>query len=223
MQDKPYRPVLGSVMWGQLVTRPNLAFSISLLAHFQANPGMEHWNALMHVIGYIKNMIDYGLTYSHDAELSPTAFVDADYGGCRDTHQSTSGYVFTMAGGPVTWSSKRQATVALLTTEAEYVPMSCCAQQMVWMHSWLSEVEMEYTCPGVFKGDNQGAIALTKNTQDHSKVKHINIRHHYIQELIQSGDIVMEQVPSAENLADLFTKPLPRDIHHRLLASLNIK
>ena len=91
---------------------------------------------------------------------------------------------------------------------------------MVWMHSWLSEVEMEYTCPGVI---NQGAIALTKNTRDHSKVKHIDIRHHYIRELIQSGDIVMEQVPSAENLTDLFTKPLPRDIHHRLLASLDIK
>jgi hypothetical protein len=129
----------------------------------------------MHVIGYIKNTLDYGLTYSHDSNLSPHAFVDADYGGCRDTHRSTSGYVFLMAGAPVTWSSKRQTTVTLSTIEAEYVVMSWCAQQMVWMHNWLSEVEVAYSVPGQISGDNRGAIALTKNTKDHGKVKHIDI------------------------------------------------
>jgi len=106
MTDKPYRPILGSVMWGQLATRPDLSFAVSLLSRFQANPGIDHWNALMHVVGYIRNTLDYGLTYSRDADLTPLAYVDANYGGCRDTKRSTSGYVFTMAGGPVTWSSK---------------------------------------------------------------------------------------------------------------------
>ena len=177
----------------------------------------------MHVIGYIKNSLDYGLTYSRDSDLSPTAYVDADYGGCRDTRRSTSGYVFMMAGGAVTWSSKRQATVALSTVEAEYVAMSRCAQQMAWMHSWLDEVAIEHSLPGLIKGDNRGAIALTKNTRDHGKVKHIDIWHHYIRELLRSEVITIEQVPSADNLADLFTKPLPRDRHHHLLASLNIQ
>ena len=223
MKDKPYRSLLGSVMWGQLTTRPDLSFSVSLLARFQANPGLSHWSALLHVIGYIKNTIDYGLTYSRDGDLSPTAYVDADYGGCKDTRRSTSGYVFTMAGGAVSWSSKRQATVALSTVEAEYVAMSRCAQQMVWMRSWLDEVEIEHTTPGLIKGDNRGAIALTKNTKDHGKVKHINIRHHYIRDLLESGAIAIEYVPSTENLADLFTKLLPRDLHHRLLTALNFK
>jgi hypothetical protein len=89
-------------MWEQLATQPDLSFSVSLLTRFQANPGIEHWNVLMHVIGYIKNTLDYRLTYSHKDDLSPHAFVDADYGGCRDTHCLTSGYVFLMAGGPVT-------------------------------------------------------------------------------------------------------------------------
>ena len=102
-------------MWGQLVTRPDLSFSVSLFACFQANLEIEHWNALMHVIGYIKNTLDYSLTYSRDAEFSIHAYIDTDYGGCRDTHQSTSGHVFIMAGGPVTWGSKRQTTVALST------------------------------------------------------------------------------------------------------------
>jgi hypothetical protein len=76
--------------------------------------------------------------------------------------------------------------------------------------------------PGVIKGDSRGAIALVKNTKDHGKVKHIDIRHHYIRELVKSGSIMFEQIPSADNLADLFTKPLARDNHHRLLKKLNI-
>ena len=222
MGDKPYRPVLGSVMWGQLATRPDLSFAVSLLSRFQADPGIEHWKALLHVVGYIKNTMDYGLTYSRDADLTPLAYVDANYGGCRDTCRSTSGYVFLMAGGAVTWSSKRQATVALSTVEAEYVAMSRCAQQMVWMQTWLDEVEVVHTMPGVIKGDSQGAIALAKTTKDHGKVKHIDIRHHYIRELVKSESIIFEQIPSADNLADLFTKPLAREHHHRFLTTLNI-
>ena len=200
-------------MWGQLATRPDLSFSVSLLARFQSNPGLDHWNALLHTIGYIKNTLDFGLSYSRNYELSPYAYVDADYGGCRDTRRSTTGYIFIMCGGPVAWSSKRQATVALSTVEAEYVAMSRCTQQMVWMHSWLKEVKVDYIIPGVIKGDNRGAIALSKNTKDHGKVKHIDIHHHYIRELVQSGNISFEQVSSSDNLADVFTKALPRDHH----------
>jgi hypothetical protein len=106
IDDKLYRSILGLVMSGQLATCPDLPFSVSLLTRFQANPGIEHWKALIHVIGYIKNTIDYGLAYSQDFDISPTTFVDVDYGGCKDTRWSTSGYVFTMAGGAITWSSK---------------------------------------------------------------------------------------------------------------------
>jgi hypothetical protein len=99
-------------------------------------------------VGYIKNTIDYGLTYSRDYDISPHAFVDVDYGGCKDTRRSTSGYIFILAGGAVAWSSKRQATVALSTVEARYVAMSRYAQQMVWMHSWLREVKLSMSSLG---------------------------------------------------------------------------
>ena len=127
-----------------------------------------------------------------------------------------------MAGGPVIWSSKRQAMVALSTVKAEYVAMSRCAQQIKWMQAWLSEVDIAYEVPCVIKGDSRGAIALTKNTKNHGKVKHIDIRHHYIRELVRAGSITLERVPSADNPADLFTKPLARDHHHSFLQVLNI-
>jgi hypothetical protein len=118
--------------------------------------------------------------------------------------------------------SKQQATVALSTVEAEYIAMSRCAQQMVSMQTWLNEIQVEHHLPGVIKGDNRGALALAKNTKDHGKAKHIDICHHYIRELVKSKKIVFEQLASVDNLADLFTKPLARDHHHRFLASLNI-
>jgi hypothetical protein len=93
---------------------------------------------------------------------------------------------------------------------------------LMWMHSWLDEVAIEHAVPGVIRGDSHGTISLTKNTKDHGKIKHIDIRHHYIRELVHTGKVSIEQVPSAENLADLFTKSLPRDHHHRLLSKLNI-
>ena len=110
-----------------------------------------------------------------------------------------------MAGGPVTWSSKQQATVALSTVEAEYVAMSRCAQQMVWMQAWLDKVDIEHDLPGLIKGDSRGAITLTKNTWDHAndKVKHIDICHQYIWDLVKSGAISIERISSADNPADL--------------------
>jgi len=127
-----------------------------------------------------------------------------------------------MAGAPVTWSSKHQSTIALSMVETEYVTMLWCAQQMVWMQAWLDEVGIEHIKPGVIKGDNRGAIALTKNTKDHGKVKHIDIHHHYICELVDSSSISLEQISSADNAADLFTKPLSRNVHHHLLCILNV-
>ncbi len=176
-------------MWGQLATCPDLCYPVSVLACFQTNPGMAHWKALLHVLGYIKGTTDYSVVYSHDEPLVPIGFINADYGGCRDMMRSTLGDIFMMAGGPVCWSSKHQATVALSTVEAEYISLTHAAQQMMWMMSWMEEVRLPQPHPALLYGDNQGAVALTSNTRLHYKVKHINIREHFICELVQAGDL----------------------------------
>ena len=111
MKDKPYHEALGSCIWAQVRTHPDIAFAVSILSHFQSNPGPAHWKAMSHLLTYLKGSINYRVTYSRGGDLAPIGFVDANYAGDIDTCRSTSGYVFTMAGGPVSWISKRQATV----------------------------------------------------------------------------------------------------------------
>ena len=116
-------------MWAQAATQPDLSYAVGLLARFQNKPGPAHWKALSHVMQYVNGTLDYCITYRQGINIKPMGFVDSDYGGDLDTRRSTGGYVFTMAGGAVLWSSKRQPTVALSTTEAEYMALTCSTQQ----------------------------------------------------------------------------------------------
>ena len=140
MKDKPYRKALDSCMWAQVATCPDIAYALNILVCFQTNPGPAHWKAILHLLAYLKGTLHYKITYQQGGSLNPIGFVDADYAGDIDTRRSTSGYVFTMAGGAVSWSVKRQATVALSTTEAEYMALTCTMQQALWMYSFMSEV-----------------------------------------------------------------------------------
>lgn len=218
MKDKPYNEALGSIMWAQGATRPDLSFAVNLLSRFQANPGRAHWNAILHVFAYIKGTLDYQITYHRgtDGGLKPYGYVDSDYAGDTDTRRSTSGFVFMMAGGAVSWSSKRQPTVSLSTTEAEYMALTRAAQQAIWMFSFMSEIGLPQEMPATLYGDNMSSIALTLNHKGHSRAKHIDVHHHFIRERVEEGDIEVVHISSAENLADILTKPLPRIIHQRI-------
>jgi hypothetical protein len=217
MVGKPYRQLLGSVMWGQLATRPDLLYAINV-----TNPGIEHWRTLLHVLSYIRNTLNLALVYSRDAPLTPLGYVDADYAACQDTRRLTSGQVFVMAGAPVCWASKHQATIALSTVEAEYVSLTRAAQQLKWMHAWMLEARLEQVLLGIIFCDNCGAVDLTKTTKSHFQVKHIDICHHYIRELIYNSELQVDSIRGNENPADMFTKPLPRLAHEAYLEQLNI-
>ena len=185
------------------------------LSRFQKNPGTQHWQALIHLLGYLKVAAHYKLIYQPPPEgisaeewVKLTGFVNTDYAGCKDMRRSTSGYMFTMLGTPVSWSSKHQGTVALSTTEAEYIFLARAAQQARWMYLWCNEIRFTQQEPAVLKGDNTGSIHLSKNTKDHHKVKHIDILHHFLCELVSEEKITILQIPENNNPADIFTKPL---------------
>ena len=216
MRDKPYREVLGAVMYAQIATRPDVSYAVATLSKFASNPGPPHWAALMHVLQYLKGTLHYKITYGGEGftSLAPIGYVDADYAGDTDTRRSCAGHVFVQAGGPTAWGAQYQPTVALSTTEAEYMSLTRSAKQVQWMYSAMDEVGFPQPKPAVLKGDNRSANALAKNTKHNSRVKHIDIRHHYVRERVKEGDIIIEHVPSIDNPADLFTKPLTRAVHH---------
>lgn len=225
MLDKPYHQLLGALMWAQAAMRPDLSFAVTLLAQFQSNPGPAHWKALLHVLAYVKGTLDYQIVYSAElgGSIKPLGYVDADYGGDLDMRRSTSGYIFMMAGGLVSWSSKHQQMVVLSTTEAEYMVMTRGSQQALWIYNFLTEIGMGRPLPAMIMVDNNSSIALAESTKGHARAKHIDIRHHHIRERVQEGDIAISYIPSAENLADICTKPLAHAAHDYLFTHMGLK
>ena len=224
MAGKPYREVLGSIMYAQIGTRPDLSYAVLTLGKYASNPGITHWQALMHVLRYIKATLHYKITYGGNNlnNLEPTGWVDADYGGDIDSQRSYARYIFIQAGGLTAWSAQYQQTVALSMTEAEYMAVSHAAKQILWMYSEMEEVRYPQEKPGLLYNDNLGAIALMKNTKHNSHVKHINIQHHFIHECVENGEIPVLHVPSINNLADLFTKSLGCITHQQLCVLLHL-
>ncbi len=228
MKDKPYRALLGSIMWGQAATIPDLSFAVSVLTRFQNNPGPAHWKALVGVAQYVRGTIDYTITYEgpRDGEtvgdgmgLEPYGYVDADYTGDVDGWRSTSGYVFMIAGGPVSWSLKLQSVVAQSTTESEYIALAQGSKQAMWM----KEIRIPIKRPIMLRDDNLRSISLTENTKKLALVKHINVKYHLIRDLVKKKQVRVLAIRSTKNLADLFTKALPRAAHDHIVTALGLK
>lgn len=230
MKGKPFRQILGCLLWGASSSRPDISFACSALGSIQLNPGPEHWELLMGVCRYIKGTIDYGLLYrppslgedGAGSGLKPLGYVDADWAGCINTRRSTSGYVFFMGGAPVSWSSKRQSVVALSSTESEYIALTRGAQQAMWMKYWLDEVDLPEDFPFELFCDNLGAISLTETTKAHGLSKHLQIRFHYIRDRVEADEIHVKAISTHDNIADIFTKALPKATHRKFVTQMNL-
>nr|GAT43053.1 polyprotein [Mycena chlorophos] len=211
MKKVPYRELIGGLVWLWTATRPDLAFSVTILSRFVSNPGRPHWDAAKRVLQYLKGTRTLGLTYGGSAEqLGLNIFADAD-GMSIEDRKAVSGYVFTLNGGSVSWSSKQQAITALSTTEAEYISLTHCAKEALWFRKFISELFGPITTPLIIYTDNQSAMALAQAElgQFHARTKHIDVRYHFIRDHIQSGTLQLVYCPTAEMLADILTKALP--------------
>jgi len=182
-----------------------------MLVHFTHNPGIAHWNALKHVLTYIKGTKHYGITYKGSSSLEPIGYIDSDYAGCRDTRYLTKGNVFVVAGGPISWECKRQDTVALSTVEAEFMVFSRATTQALWISKYFDEVGLLVKRPIIICADNSSSIANSTTNKNHRYTKHIDIQHYFIKEHTKSGNIIFKYTSTSDNIADVLTKPLPRD------------
>ncbi|KAK2978735.1 hypothetical protein RJ640_012190 [Escallonia rubra] len=204
---KRYRGMIGSLLY-LTASRPDIMFSVCLCARFQACPKESHLIAVKRILRYLKGTHDLGLWFPRNTSFFDLiGYSDADYAGCKTERKSTSGGCQFLGHSLVSWSSKKQNSVALSTTEAEYMAVGACCAQILWMKQTLLDFGLKYDHIPILC-DNTSAIDLTKNPIQHSRTKHIEIKHHFIRDHVQKGDIVLDFVDTNHQLADIFTKPL---------------
>ena len=143
-------------------------------------------------------------------------FCDTDWAGDANDRRSTTGYAFILGDGVVSWSSKRQPTVALSTTEAEYMAASHCTREAIWLRQLMADVRCKQVGGTLVMCDNQGAIALAKNPVHHARTKHIDVQHHFVREKVERGLIRLEYCPTEDMMADVLTKALAKERHEKL-------
>jgi len=190
-----------------LGTRPDIAFAVTKLAQYAANPSKEHLNKALYICRYLVGTPNYHLTYDGSSGQGLSACTDSDWASDDVTRRSQSGYFVKMAKGLISWTSRAQKTVALSSTEAEYMALSDCSRQVVWMHTLLGELGYSLR-PIPICGDNQGSIFIASNPVTEKRSKHIDIRYHYICEVIAHKLAELYFINGDENPADLLTKNL---------------
>jgi hypothetical protein len=202
----PYRELVGSLMHLAVTVRPDIAFAVGALARYMASPSLVHWQAAKGVLRYLSGTDDCGITYGPN-KSGLIGYCDADYAGDIDTRRSTSGYVFVLNGGAITWQSKRQQTVAASTTEAEYMSAAVAVKEGLWLRKLLVDLGFDLGTVSIM-ADNQSAIKLLRNPVFSARSKHIDVIHHFARERVLRKEVAFKYISTDKMLADVFTKPL---------------
>ncbi|GJX35181.1 retrovirus-related pol polyprotein from transposon TNT 1-94 [Tanacetum coccineum] len=216
-----YHGMIGTLLY-LTSSRPDLQFAICMCARYQAWPTEKHLNAVKRIFRYLKGTVNRGLWYPKDSSIALTAFADADHAGCQDTRRSTSGSMQFLGDRLISWSSKRQKSAAISSTEAEYIALSGCCAQILWMRSQLTDYGFGFNKIPMYC-DNKSVIALCCNNVQHSRSKHIDIRFHFIKEHVENGVIELYFVNTEYQLADIFTKALGRERIEFLINKLGMR
>ncbi len=214
-----YRSIVGKALYYMTKVAPELANAVRELSSHMANPNDDHWKELGRLVGYLKHRPPAGLTFRRPTELRSISLSDSNYGTDPDTRRSISGRVSTLGGMITGWSSRKQATVTLSSTEAEYIALTECAQEMRMMNMLLQEL-FRKPQRGTIYEDNTGAIFLVRNQQVGSRTKHIDIRYHYLRDLNESGEMEVKFVRTDDNISDLMTKNLSEKLYDKHVSSI---
>ena len=205
-EQHSYRQLIGSLMYLSVTTRADIAQPVGALARFVAGPTEVHQRAAKNVLRYLAGTRNLGISFGGGSGL--VAYCDSDYAGDIDTRRSTTGYAFMLNGGAISWSSRRQQTVAASTTEAEYMAAADAVKEALWLSKLGADLQLDF---GTIKilADNQSAIKLLKNPISSLRSKHIDVIYHFARERVARGDVAFEYVRTELNVADTLTKTVP--------------
>jgi len=213
--QKEYQSMVGSLMYAMLATRPDLAQTIQQISQFSQRPTKTHEKAAKQALRYLRGTVDEGITYNGNLGMKLEFWSDANWGG-EEGRESVSGFVFTLAGGAVTYSSKKQGSVALSSTESEYMALLHALKEQIWLLRFLREIGYDISNQNIIYCDNQSAIALAHNPEHHARTKHIDIQYHFVRNCVEDGTTRLEYCPTEDMVADGLTKALGPERHRRL-------
>jgi len=214
---RQYQSAVGSLMYAMLGSRPDISYAVSKVSQYNSNPDSTHWTAVKRIFRYLAGTPNRGLCYGIHGQGA--GFTDADWGSGED-RKSIGGYTFMLNGAAICWTSKKQTTVALSSTEAEYMALTQAVKESIWLQAVLQDLRAGKHRKEIktINIDNQGAIALARNPQFHARTKHLDIQYHFVREHVEKQAIVLTYCPTGEMTADIFTKALaqPSFIKHNL-------
>ena len=214
-----FRSIVGKLLYYTTNISPDCANAVRELSQHMANPNESHWRSLGRVVGYLKQKKNHTLVYREPNSYRSVSYVDSNYATNTDNRRSVSGFVNTIGGMITNWTSKTQSTVSLSSAEAEYIALGMCAQETVFQNGLLLELG-DCEKPGLIKEDNTGAIFLVKNRQVSPRTKHIDVRHHFIRDLHDDNELLVEFERGYSNVSDVLTKNVDEATFKRHMPSL---
>ncbi|KAJ0799808.1 putative RNA-directed DNA polymerase transcription factor Lambda-DB family [Helianthus annuus] len=203
-----YRSIVGALQY-LTITRPDIAYAVNQVSQFLHAPTTDHFQEVKRILRYLKGTIAFGLHYNRPTSTSLIGYSDADWARCIETRRSTYGYSIFLGGNLISWSAKKQPTVARSSCESEYRAMANTAAEIVWLTHLLQELHALPPDRPTILCDNQSAIFLTQNPVAHKRAKHIDLDYHFLRELVTAGKLATKFVPTKLQVADIFTKSLP--------------
>jgi len=204
---EPYRRLIGRLLYLTL-TRPDISYAVQHLSQFLRSLAEPHYQAVVHVLRYLKGTVNKGLFYPADCDLCLHAYCDADWGSCRFSARSVTGYCVFLGSSLISWKTKKQKTVAKSSAEAEYMAMSATTSELEWIAQLLQDFCIPLHLPIPLYCDNKAAMHIAANPVFHERTKHLRIDCHYTRDKLLEGFLQTSYVPSRNQLADMFTKRL---------------
>lgn len=206
MAEIPYQSLVGCLLFIAQGTRPDIAFAVNDVSRFNSNYGRPHWTAVKRILRYLKGTLDYKLHFSKSNDNFLAGYCDSDWASDVDKRRSCTGYVFKLSNGAISWNSKRQGTVALSSTEAEYIAASWATKEAIWLQNFGRELDHDMAQAVQLQMDNQSAINLSHSDGYNQRTKHIDVRYHHLRDKVGDGTINISYVSTDENAADILTK-----------------
>jgi hypothetical protein len=220
VDQKAYRSMIGSLLY-LCASRPDIMLSVCMCARYQSDPKECHLVAVKRILRYLVSTPYFVIWYPKGSTFDLIGYSDSDYAGCKVDRNSTLQTCQFLGRSLVSWSSKKQTSVALSTTKVEYVAAGQCCAQLLWMTQTLRDFGYNLSKVPLLC-DNESAIHMADNPVEHSRTKHIDIRHHFLRDHQQKGDIEVYHISTENQQADIFTKPLDEKTFCRLRSELNV-